>query len=75
MLKNHILQNSHLTLCLSPSENLFWLESDDPVALAEACAEKEVYLVPLDGGVRIGLCALALSDVEKVVDALSYALS
>jgi aspartate/tyrosine/aromatic aminotransferase len=52
-----------------------WLESDDPVALAEACAEKEVYLVPLDGGVRIGLCALALSDVEKVADALSYALS
>jgi len=62
---------------LNPTMDGFfaWLESDDPVALAEACAEKEVYLVPLDGGVRIGLCALALSDVEKVADALSYALS
>jgi len=34
-----------------------------------------VFLVPLTGGVRIGLCALPLDDVPKVAEALSKALS
>ena len=50
-----------------------WIESDDPVSTAEKCAEEGVFLVPLDGGVRIGLCALPLDS--KVAQALSKAMS
>ena len=42
-----------------------WIESDDPAALAEACAEQDVYLVPLTGGVRIGLCAVPLAQIPQ----------
>ena len=51
-----------------------WIEADDPVAVAEACAKNDVFLVPLNGGVRIGLCALSSGDMGKVAEALSIAL-
>jgi len=52
-----------------------WMEAEDPVAIAESCAEMDVYLVPLKGGVRVGLCALSTKDLERVAEALSAALS
>ena len=52
-----------------------WIEADDPLAVAESCAEMDVYLVPLSGGVRIGLCALSASDMPKVAKALANAMS
>ena len=54
---------------------LAWVESENPVEIAEKCAADGVFLVPLNGGVRIGLCALPLDDVPKVAEALSRALS
>ena len=61
---------------LNPTMDGFfaWLESDDPEAIAEACATEDVFLVPLTGGVRIGICALAVSDMEQVAIALANSL-
>ncbi len=60
---------------INPSHDGFfaWYECEDPVAIAEACADQHVYLVPLTGGVRIGLCAVPTSDVERVAEALALA--
>ena len=62
---------------LNPTMDGFfaWIEADDPVAIAEKCSEYGVFLVPLTGGVRIGLCALPTDSVSKVAEALSKALS
>ena len=62
---------------LNPTMDGFfaWLEADDPSDIAHKCAENGVFLVPLTGGVRIGLCALPLDEVPKVAEALSKALS
>ena len=62
-------------VAINPSHDGFfaWYECDDPVAVAEACASEHVYLVPLSGGVRIGLCAVPQSKVERVAKALAKA--
>ena len=62
---------------LNPTMDGFfaWIEAENPVAIAEKCAENGVFLVPLTGGVRIGLCALPLESVPEVAKALSKALS
>jgi aspartate/tyrosine/aromatic aminotransferase len=61
---------------INPTHDGFfaWYECDDPVAVAEACANRHVYLVPLSGGVRIGLCAVPLKHVERVAQALKEAV-
>jgi aromatic-amino-acid transaminase len=68
---------SKLGVPLNPTMDGFfaWIESDDPAALAEACADQDVYLVPLTGGVRIGLCAVPLSQIPRVAEALANALA
>ncbi|MDA9165941.1 aminotransferase class I/II-fold pyridoxal phosphate-dependent enzyme [Candidatus Poseidoniaceae archaeon] len=65
-----------LNVPLNPTHDGFfaWLEHDDPQKIAEACAEQEVYLVPLTGGVRIGLCAVPLEHIPRVAEALAHAL-
>ena len=62
-------------VAVNPSHDGFfaWYECGDPVAVAESCANQHVYLVPLSGGVRIGLCAIPESKVERVADALAKA--
>jgi aromatic-amino-acid transaminase len=62
-------------VAINPSHDGFfaWYECTDPVAVAEACANQHVYLVPLSGGVRIGLCAIPKSKVERVAEALAKA--
>lgn len=66
-----------LNVDLNPTMDGFfaWIETDDPETFAESCAEMDVYLVPLTGGVRIGLCALAEADMPKVAEALAKASS
>ena len=61
---------------VNPSHDGFfaWYECEDPAAIAEACADQHVYLVPLTGGVRIGLCAVPESKVERVAQALARAV-
>lgn len=60
-------------LAINPSHDGFfaWYECEDPVAIAERCAQHHVYLVPLAGGVRIGLCAIPSSKVERVAEVLA----
>ena len=66
-----------LNVDLNPTMDGFfaWIETDDPETFAESCAEMDVYLVPLTGGVRIGLCALSEADMPKVAEALAKASS
>ena len=61
---------------VNPSHDGFfaWYECENPAAIAEACADQHVYLVPLSGGVRIGLCAVPESKVERVAQALARAV-
>jgi aromatic-amino-acid transaminase len=66
-----------LNVPLNPTHDGFfaWLDHENPVQIAEACAEQDVYLVPLTGGVRIGLCAIPLAQIKRVAEALAHALS
>ena len=61
---------------LNPTHDGFfaWLEHENPEAIAEKCAEQNVFLVPLTGGVRIGLCAVPLEQIPRVAEALAHAL-
>ncbi|MEC8670647.1 MAG: aminotransferase class I/II-fold pyridoxal phosphate-dependent enzyme [Candidatus Thermoplasmatota archaeon] len=72
-----IAECEKLGVPLNPTMDGFfaWIEAEDPVAVAEKCAENGVFLVPLTGGVRIGLCALPTESVPKVAEALSKAMS
>ena len=60
-------------LAVNPSHDGFfaWYECDDPIGIAEQCAQHHVYLVPLSGGIRIGLCAIPSSKVERVAEVLA----
>ena len=75
--KTLISECEKLGVPLNPTMDGFfaWLETEHPGDIASKCAENGVFLVPLTGGVRIGLCALPLDDVPKVAEALSKALS
>jgi aromatic-amino-acid transaminase len=66
-----------LNVPINPTHDGFfaWIESEDPVHVANECAKMQVYLVPLTGGVRIGLCAIPTDKIPKVAKALSHALS
>ena len=61
---------------LNPTHDGFfaWLEHDDPETIAEKCAQQNVFLVPLTGGVRVGLCAVPLEQIPRVAEALAQAL-
>jgi len=82
----HILENRRelfieecqkLNVPINPTHDGFfaWMECDDPVHIANECAKSHVYLVPLTGGVRIGLCAIPTEKIANVAYALSQALS
>ena len=64
-----------LDVQINPTHDGFfaWYECDDPVAVAEHCANQHVYLVPLSGGVRIGLCAIPEGSMRRVAEALAGA--
>ena len=61
---------------LNPTMDGFfaWIEVEDPLNFAESCAKENVFVVPLDGGVRIALCALSTDHVERVAGALHKAM-
>ena len=77
--RRQALNNScqDLGVPLNPTHDGFfaWLEHDDPAQIAEACAQQNVFLVPLTGGVRIGLCAIPLAQIPRVAEALAHALN
>ena len=61
---------------INPTHDGFfaWLEHSDAKSIVEKCASEQVYLVPLNGGVRIGLCAIPTDQIERVAKSLSKAL-
>ena len=65
-----------LNIPLNPTNDGFfaWIESDNPEELAEACAKEHVYIVPLQGGVRIGLCALPKEQIPRLVNTIKSVL-
>jgi aromatic-amino-acid transaminase len=75
-------RNSLLAACetaevvLNPVHDGFfaWLECENPEMVAEHCASHDVFVVPLEGGIRIGLCSLPLTGCERVAAALASAL-
>ena len=62
---------------INPTHDGFfaWLEHEEPETITEACAEHHVYLVPLRGGIRIGLCAMPTDAVERVAKTLATVLN
>ena len=61
---------------INPTHDGFfaWLEHSDAASIVEKCASNQVYLVPLNGGVRIGLCAIPTNQIERVAKSLREAL-
>ena len=61
---------------LNPAHDGFfaWLECEQPEMVAEHCANQDVFVVPLEGGIRIALCSLPLAGCQKVASALASAL-
>ena len=51
-----------------------FIHCENPIEVATKCAEKGVYVVPLSGGVRIGICAVPQISMEKIVDVLSQVI-
>ena len=51
-----------------------FIECENPVAVCEACAVENVFLVPLSGGIRVGICAIPASRMKRVASALATAL-
>ncbi len=49
-------------------------ECEDPESVCESCAQDDVFLVPLRGGIRVGICAISAEDMPKVASALAKAL-
>ena len=60
---------------INPTHDGFfaWFECENAQDVAESCAQHHVYLVPLEGGVRIGLCAIPAHQVDRVAQALADA--
>ena len=61
---------------LNPTHDGFfaWLEHERASDIVDFCASRHVYLVALDGGVRIGLCAMPEACMERVADVMAEAL-
>ncbi len=72
-----IAECKKLSVPINPTHDGFfaWMECEDPVQVAEDCASQQVYLVPLIGGVRIGLCAIPTEQISKVALALSSSIN
>ena len=61
---------------LNPTHDGFfaWLEHDRASEVVDFCAARHVYLVALDGGVRIGLCAMPEASMTRVAEVMAEAL-
>ena len=61
---------------LNPTHDGFfaWLEHDRASDVVDFCASRHVYLVALDGGVRIGLCAMPESSMNRAAEVMAEAL-
>lgn len=55
-----------------PSDDGYFafIPCDDPVAMAEKVSESQLYVVPLRGGVRIGICSISSNQIDRAVEIL-----
>ncbi|OQA38387.1 MAG: hypothetical protein BWY56_00134 [Acidobacteria bacterium ADurb.Bin340] len=50
------------------------VRTEAPARVAERLWERGVFLVPVAGGLRVGLCALPARDMERLADAIASAV-
>ncbi len=67
---NAAMAKSNLPLMPSDDGYFAFIPCDDPVAMAEKASESQLYVVPLSGGVRIGICSIGSNQVERTVEIL-----
>lgn len=48
--------------------------ADDPAAVSARCKERGLFIVPMQGAVRIGLCSVKKDDIAELVDILDDAM-
>ena len=65
-----IAQSHGLSLLPCHDGYFAWHPCENPEAVAEQAALEDVYVVPLRGGVRIGLCAIPAERMRTVVRAI-----
>ncbi len=67
---NERMAQSEIPLMPSDDGYFAFIPCDDPLSMAEKAAESHLYVVPLKGGVRIGLCSIGSSDVIRAAEIL-----
>ncbi|MBO58474.1 MAG: hypothetical protein CMA77_05715 [Euryarchaeota archaeon] len=67
---NEKMSQSELPLMPSDDGYFAFIPCDDPVSIAERAAESHLYVVPLEGGVRIGLCSIGSNDIVRAAEIL-----
>jgi aromatic-amino-acid transaminase len=71
---NEELDNVSLKALPNHDGYFAFIQCQNPEAVCESCAAEDVYLVPLKGGVRIGICAIPSDKMARVANALANAL-
>ena len=67
---NKKMAESEIPLMPSDDGYFAFIPCDDPVSLAEKAAESHLYVVPLKGGIRIGLCSIGFDNIVRATDIL-----
>jgi len=67
-------EESNLPIYQTDEGYFAFVQCDKPQVIAEKCAEMGVFVVPLSGGIRIGICAVPESKMHKIVDVLSQVI-
>lgn len=67
---NRIIGESGMPLMPSDDGYFAFIPFDDPVAIAEKAAESHLYVVPLRGGIRVGICSISSKQMERAAQIL-----
>lgn len=67
---NRLIDEAGIPLMPSDDGYFAFLPCDDPVSIAEKAAESHFYIVPLEGGVRIGICSIGADEIERAAEVL-----
>jgi len=71
---NEAAANNSIEVMPNDDGYFAFIECNNPEEVCESCAEDDVFLVPLIGGIRVGICAIPVSDMPRVASALAKAL-
>ncbi|MDP6900008.1 MAG: aminotransferase class I/II-fold pyridoxal phosphate-dependent enzyme [Candidatus Thalassarchaeaceae archaeon] len=70
---NHRCAKEGVPLLPSHDGYFAFLPHENPGPIAEASATRGLYVVPLEGGIRIGLCSIPTQDVDRAAAILAEA--